>query len=91
MDKGAAAGKQVWSAESYDKNARFVSELGAAVFEWLAPQPGERILDLGCGDGALTLKLMEAGAQVVGADASHPSSMRPGAPASMPESWTVMN
>lgn len=38
----------------------------------LAPQPGERILDLGCGDGALTQRLASAGAIVVGVDASAP-------------------
>lgn len=68
--KGAAADRQVWSAETYDRNARFVSDLGAAVFEWLDPQPGERVLDLGCGDGTLTLRLVETGAEVVGVDAS---------------------
>jgi hypothetical protein len=33
--------------------ARFVSDLGMPVVALLAPRPGERILDLGCGDGAL--------------------------------------
>lgn len=59
-----------WSAERYALNARFVSDLGAPVVELLDPQPGERILDLGCGDGALTKRLVEAGADVVGVDAS---------------------
>lgn len=45
-------------------------ELGLPVVELLAPLPGERILDLGCGDGALTTRLAEAGATVVGVDAS---------------------
>ena len=40
------------------------------VVDLLAPRPGERILDLGCGDGALTEKLAAAGCDVVGADAS---------------------
>ena len=62
--------RDAWSAARYEANARFVSDLGAGVLEWLAPQAGERILDLGCGDGALTLKLVEAGAQVTGVDAS---------------------
>ncbi len=61
---------QTWNAESYDRNARFVSDLGAEIFAWLDPRPGERILDLGCGDGALTGKLIEAGATVVGVDTS---------------------
>ncbi|WP_108661162.1 class I SAM-dependent methyltransferase [Acuticoccus kandeliae] len=61
---------QVWSADTYERNARFVSDLGAGVLEWLDPRPGERILDLGCGDGALTEKLAAAGADVVGLDGS---------------------
>ncbi len=61
---------QSWSPERYERNARFVSELGAAVFELLDPKPGEHILDLGCGDGALTADLIAAGASVIGIDSS---------------------
>ncbi|WP_026874031.1 class I SAM-dependent methyltransferase [Inquilinus limosus] len=61
---------QSWSAEGYARNARFVADLGQPVLDLLAPRPGERILDLGCGDGALTAKLAAAGAEVVGADSS---------------------
>lgn len=68
--KPRPASAHTWSADSYDKNARFVSDLGAEILAWLAPKPGERILDLGCGDGALTGKLIEAGACVVGVDTS---------------------
>jgi len=63
---------QTWDPASYARNARFVSELGSPVLELLAPQPGERILDLGCGDGALTKKLVELGCEVVAVDASAP-------------------
>jgi trans-aconitate methyltransferase len=61
---------QTWDPDRYEKNARFVSELGQPVVDLLAPRPGERILDLGCGDGALTLGLVERGCRVVGVDAS---------------------
>jgi len=59
-----------WDAADYAKSAAFVPALGAPVFALLDPQPGESILDLGCGDGALTVKMVEAGAKVVGVDAS---------------------
>ena len=61
---------QQWHPETYARNARFVSDLGAGVFEWLAPQPGEQVLDLGCGDGALTEKLVAAGCRVIAIDSS---------------------
>ena len=38
----------------------------------LAPKPGERILDLGCGDGVLTKKLVDLGCEVVAVDSSAP-------------------
>jgi trans-aconitate methyltransferase len=63
---------QTWDPASYARNARFVSDLGSPVVELLAPQPGERILDLGCGDGALTKRLVELGCEVVAIDASAP-------------------
>jgi trans-aconitate methyltransferase len=61
---------QTWNADTYERNARFVSDLGAPVLELLAPRPDERILDLGCGDGALTAKIAAAGARVTGVDGS---------------------
>ena len=62
--------KQTLDAEGCARNARFVSDLGMPTVELLAPQPGERILDLGCGDGALTEKFVAMGCTVVGVDAS---------------------
>jgi SAM-dependent methyltransferase len=61
---------QTWDPERYARNARFVTDLGMPVVGLLAPRRGERILDLGCGDGVLAAKLTEMGCQIVGVDAS---------------------
>lgn len=61
---------QTWDPRAYAKDGAFVHGLAGGVLEWLAPQPGEHILDLGCGDGQLTKKLMASGAVVKGVDAS---------------------
>ena len=60
----------IWNPEVYAENARFVSDLGEPLLELLDCKPGEMILDLGCGDGALTEKIAGAGCAVLGADTS---------------------
>ena len=63
---------QTWDPASYARNARFVSDLGSPVVDLLAPKPGERVLDLGCGDGVLTKRLADLGCEVVAVDSSLP-------------------
>ena len=59
-----------WDSRHYDESFRIITQLGAGVVELLAPRPGERILDVGCGTGALTAQIAAAGAEIVGIDAS---------------------
>lgn len=67
--------RQHWDAHAYGRHAAFVSALGADVLRLLGPSPGERVLDLGCGDGTLAAQLLRCGCTVVGVDAS-PSMVR---------------
>ena len=61
---------QTWDPERYARTARFVADLALPLLDMLAPKAGERVLDLGCGDGALTEKIAAFGAGVVGLDSS---------------------
>jgi SAM-dependent methyltransferase len=66
----STARTQHWNPAQYGANARFVSDLGMPAVALLAPRPGESVLDLGCGDGALSMRLVELGCSVLGVDAS---------------------
>jgi trans-aconitate methyltransferase len=59
-----------WDSTLYDESFAIITQLGAGVVELLAPRPGERIVDLGCGTGGLTAQIAAAGADVVGIDSS---------------------
>jgi trans-aconitate methyltransferase len=61
---------QTWDPQQYEQHGAFVHGLAGGVVEWLAPATGERILDLGCGDGHLSKRIVATGAIVVGLDSS---------------------
>lgn len=62
--------QQTWDPNDYARHAGFVAEFGSDLLELLAPRAGEDILDLGCGDGALTVKLADSGCRVIAIDNS---------------------
>ncbi len=72
-----------WNTALYDQKHAFVSEYGKGLIPVLEPQPGELILDLGCGTGHLTKTIAESGAQVIGIDSS--ASMVEAAQAAYPD------
>lgn len=57
-----------WNTTLYESNHAFVWQFGEDLLKLLSPQPGERILDLGCGTGQLTEKIALAGSEVMGID-----------------------
>ena len=59
-----------WDSNLYDDKISFVSRLGKDVVQLLDPQPGEKILDLGCGTGDLTNEILRLGAVPLGIDYS---------------------
>ena len=61
---------RTWDPSDYGKNGAFVQTMASEVLEWLAARTGESILDLGCGDGQLTQRILATGATVVPVDSS---------------------
>ena len=59
-----------WNAGLYDEKHGFVAEYGESLLQYVPAGPGQRILDLGCGTGALTEKLSQLGGYVLGTDSS---------------------
>ena len=62
--------EQQWYPKTYSRHAAYVSDLGAPLIDMLTLEPESRVLDLGCGDGRLTQKLIERGLRVTAIDSS---------------------
>ena len=65
-----SAQAQRWDPVRYAEHGRFVADLAGPLVEMLAPGPDDDILDLGCGDGALTAAIAPRCRHVLGVDAS---------------------
>jgi trans-aconitate methyltransferase len=59
-----------WDPERYESRFSFVWNGGAGLIDLLDPQPGETVLDVGCGTGQLTFQIAERGATAVGLDSA---------------------
>ncbi|PGH18177.1 hypothetical protein AJ80_04564 [Polytolypa hystricis UAMH7299] len=72
MAKGAAEKQKQdhWSSQAYSTSASFVPQLASKVLQYLDPQPTDKILDIGCGDGKFTVNFIPHVARVLGIDAS---------------------
>lgn len=68
--KSVQSEQDIWNAALYDNKHSFVSEYGGSLIELLAPEQGEKILDLGCGTGDIANTLSDNGVNVVGVDKS---------------------
>lgn len=65
----AAPMTQQWDATAYAGRFGYVSTMAADLVGVLDPQAGERVVDLGCGTGALAAQIAASGAEVLGIDA----------------------
>ena len=59
-----------WDAEKYTSDFSYVHRYGNSVAELIDAPAGSLVLDLGCGNGALTKALLDKGYNVTGMDAS---------------------
>src|SRR5215204_6128812 len=75
-NEGETRAETGWDSRLYDESFGIITQLGAGVVELLAPRPGERIVDLGCGTGGLAAQIAAAGAEVIGIDSSEAMIVR---------------
>lgn len=59
-----------WNADGYTNNFSFVYQYGEGVLELLDVKENMEVIDLGCGNGALTKTISNKGVKVIGIDGS---------------------
>ncbi|MCY3854987.1 MAG: methyltransferase domain-containing protein [Rhodospirillales bacterium] len=57
-----------WQADQYGRNALLVADLAADLIDVLDLRPRQRVLDVGCGDGAFSSRIGARGTEVFGID-----------------------
>ncbi|KKK16031.1 hypothetical protein ARAM_004616 [Aspergillus rambellii] len=62
--------KDTWSSEAYSDSASFVPKLTQTLLQYLDPQPTDKVLDIGCGDGKFTEAFLPFVEKVLGLDSS---------------------
>lgn len=62
--------KNNWDSNNYTDNFQFVHKYGEELIDFITVPKGSFVLDLGCGNGAITKKLSEKGFKTLGIDAS---------------------
>jgi trans-aconitate 2-methyltransferase len=67
---GIGMSANTWNPDLYQSSHSFVWKFGRDLLALLAPQAGERILDVGCGTGQLTAEIAQSGAEVLGIDSA---------------------
>src|SRR3954468_11760586 len=73
-----SAASRAW-ADEHERQDRALARLAEAALGFAAPQPGERVLDIGCGSGPTVLALathVGPSGHVLGADIATPSVTR---------------
>ena len=69
---GTSSSRNAWDSAVYDESFGIITRLGTGVVDLLAAQPGERILDLGCGTGHLTAQIAAGRRRTIGIDSAEP-------------------
>lgn len=68
FDRFVDGQRRAWDAGDFDPFARMIAPVATALVAGAAPQPGEVVVDIGCGNGTVALQAAREGARVIGVD-----------------------